>query len=235
MSGGGRIGIMSLALPCPRSDVTSASVEPIRPVARKATLDDLPALHALWQRAGLPWSELERFVTEFQVVPGDDGLLQGAVGLQIDGSEALLHSEAIFPGTDADEIRAASWTRMQIVARNQGVARLWTLEDAPFWKATFVRADPAAVQGLQAAFRDPEADWLVFQLVDPVRAQKLVDERLALWEANRHADSDELLNKINLIRTLAFTAAGLLIGAMLLMVVFVLVKRPDLLQRLMGR
>ncbi len=226
---------MNQTLPGAGSDVASSPVEPIRPAARKANVDDLPALQALWQRAGLPWIELERFVTEFQVVPGEEGQLQGAIGLQLDGSEGLLHSEAIFPGTDADAIRAELWGRMQIVARNLGVARLWTLEDAPFWCHTFVRADPAAIQGLQAGFRDPEAAWLVCQLVDPARAQKLLDERLALWEASRQSESENLLETIGRIRTFAFTVAGVLIGGMLLMVVWVLMRRPDVLHRVIGR
>lgn len=226
---------MSLALPSSGADVVSGPVETALPIARKATVEDLPALHALWQRAELPWNELEKFVTEFQVVPGEDGMLAGAIGLQVDGTEGLLHSEAIFPGVDADEVRAALWTRMQIVARNLGAVRLWTLEDAPFWASVFARADKASAEGLKASFRDPEAAWLTFQLVDPARAQKLVDEQLALWEATRQSDSENLLDTIQRVRTAAFAIAGIVIAAMILMVVYVVLKRPDIAQRFLGR
>ncbi len=232
---------MSLALPSRPGNVASGSVEPedpleaSRPVARKATVDDLPALQALWQRASLPWLELEKFVTEFQVVPGIDGLLLGAIGLQLDGSEGLVHSEAIFPGVEGDEIRAALWKRMQIVARNLGAIRLWTLEDASFWAAVFVEADPAARDGLKASFRDPDAAWLVHQLVDPARAQKLLDEQVAVWEATRQADSENLLDSIHRIRTGAFVIAGTVIAIMILMVVYVGLRRPDIFHRFLGR
>lgn len=39
---------------------------------RRATVEDLPALQVLWQQADLPWMELERFATEFQVVLAKD-------------------------------------------------------------------------------------------------------------------------------------------------------------------
>ncbi|KAB2655708.1 MAG: hypothetical protein DVB31_16170 [Verrucomicrobia bacterium] len=210
------------------------TVEPSGPSARKATIEDLPALHALWQRAGLPWNELERFVNEFQVVPGEEGLLVGAIGLQLDGAEGLLHSEAIFPGVDADEIRAALWRRAQIVARNQGAIRLWTLEDAPFWTGVFVRADKAAIEGLRASFRDPEASWSVHQLVDPARAQKLVDEQVAVWEASRQADSENLLDTIQRVRTAAFAIAGVLIAGMIFMIVYLGLRRPDVFRKILG-
>jgi N-acetylglutamate synthase-like GNAT family acetyltransferase len=226
---------MTLTLPGLGGAVGSGPVESVRPAARKATLDDLPALHALWQRAGLPWNELERFLTEFQVVPGDDGMLLAAIGLQIDGQEALIHSEALFPGYSEDDLRASLWSRLQIVARNQGVVRLWTLEDAPYWLGTFTAADSGAIQRLQASFRDPTAAWRCYQLLDPERAQKLVDERLAMWDANLKSEKSDLLDTVQRIRTFAFVFAAIVIGGILLLIVFVVLRQPHLIQRILNR
>ena len=49
---------------------------------RRATVDDLPALHALWLAAQLPADKLKDRVTEFQVVEAD-GKFAGAIGVQI--------------------------------------------------------------------------------------------------------------------------------------------------------
>lgn len=203
--------------------------------ARRATVDDLPALHALWQRAGLPWEQLERYVTEFIVAANEDGLVLAAIGLQADGDQGLVHSEAMAPGDIDEAIRAALWQRLQIVARNHGVARLWTLEDAPFWQATFLRATPADIAQLKASFADGEAAWSLFTLVDPARAQRLVDERLALWEAHRQADSTQFADTVSRIRQGAFALAGLVIVMMLAMVAYVVVRRPDAFQSILGR
>jgi len=227
----GRIPAMTPTLPLFGTDVAFRPVEdePIR--ARRATVDDLPALHALWQRAGLPWDQLDRFVTEFLVIPGEEGILLAAIGLQVDGDQGLFHSEAILPNEDADSYRAALWQRLQIVARNHGAVRLWTLEDAPFWRSVFVQADPALIHALQTSFADPTAEWWTFQIIDPAKAQKLVDEQLALWEATRQVGSTDLTDSIQRFRQISFLLVGVVITMMLGMVLYVLVRRPDALQQ----
>ncbi len=224
---------MTPTLPFTVSDVASLSVEDVPIRARRATVEDLPALQALWQRAELPWDQLDRFVTEFLVVPGEEeGMLLAAIGLQVDGDQALAHSEAILPGQDADGLRAALWLRLQIVARNNGAVRLWTLEDAPYWRSVFAIADATTVQSLKASFADPTAEWWTYQLIDPAKAQKMIDERLALWEATRHSDSTHLADSIQRFRQISFIVVGLVLAMMAVMVMYVVFRRPEAFQEL---
>lgn len=225
---------MTPTLPFTVSDVASQSVEDVPIRARRATVEDLPALQALWQRAELPWDQLDRFVTEFLVVPAaDEGMLLAAIGLQVDGDQALAHSEAILPGQESDALRAALWQRLQIVARNNGVVRLWTLEDAPYWRSVFGPADAAMMQGLKASFADPGAEWWTYQLIDPAKAQKMIDERLALWEATRQSDSTYLADNIQRFRQISFVVVGLVLAMMAVMVGYVLIRRPEAFQELL--
>ena len=204
--------------------------------ARRATVDDLPGLHALWQHAGLPWDQLERFVTEFILVPNDDGLPLASIGLQAEGDQGLVHSEAILPGQDEEALRAALWQRLQIIARNQGIVRLWTLEDAVFWTTRFESAPDSVVRSLGATFADPTASWWICVLRDPERAQRLLDERMALWEAHRQSDAHQFSDTIARIRQAAFIIiAGLVIAMMIGMVVYLVARRPDAFQTLLGR
>ena len=228
--------------------------------ARRATVDDLPGLHALWQHAGLPWDQLERFVTEFILVPNDDGLPLASIGLQAEGDQGLVHSEAILPGQDDEALRAALWQRLQIIARNQGIVRLWTLEDAVFWTTRFESAPDSVVRGLGATFADPTASWWICVLRDPERAQRLralrlvagdargigvlrdpvgapplLFARLALWEAHRQSDAHQFSDTIARIRQAAFIIAGLVIAMMVGMVVYLVARRPDAFQTLLGR
>lgn len=174
-------------------------------IARRATEEDLPALQGLWQAAGLPWEELETFVTEFQVVPGDEGLLLAAIGLMVESNEALLHSEAVRQNGDQDELRDALWRRIQIVARNQGVHRVWTQEDAEFWRfAGFLPSTPADFTRSTASFLQPGDGWSAFQLVDPSRANAVVEEQMAVWQATRQQEAEEFARKVKVFRTVAF-------------------------------
>src|SRR5437773_781501 len=100
---------------------------------RRATLDDVKTLSALWQTMRFPSGELEKRVTEFQVAESTDGKLLGALGLQIAGRQGRLHSEAFSDFALADTLRPLLWERLQAVASNHGLVRLWTQERTPFW------------------------------------------------------------------------------------------------------
>jgi N-acetylglutamate synthase-like GNAT family acetyltransferase len=207
-------------------------VEPPALSARRATVEDLPALQALWQQAGLPWLELERYVTEFQVVPAEvDGTLLGAVGLLVEGNDALLHTEAVaVTGAEqADELRATLWRRVQIVARNQGVQRLWTQEDADYWQASgFSKAAPATVAGATATFVDKSAEWRICELIDPDKAKHLVDEQMAIWQAARAQEAEALQDTIRVFRTTAFGVAIMVTLVALGMLFYIGMRRPEI-------
>src|SRR4051812_28406856 len=91
---------------------------------RRATVEDLRKLAALWQQENLPPQDLEKRFKEFQVVEGEGGELLGALGLQISGHEGRLHSEAFAHAEEADSLRELLWERAKIVATNFGLIRL---------------------------------------------------------------------------------------------------------------
>jgi N-acetylglutamate synthase-like GNAT family acetyltransferase len=99
---------------------------------RRATVDDLPALKSLWLTARLPADELEARLTEFQVVEAG-GVFAGALGLQIVRQHARLHSEDYADFSVADAARELFLERLQKLAANHGVFRVWTQETSPFW------------------------------------------------------------------------------------------------------
>jgi N-acetylglutamate synthase-like GNAT family acetyltransferase len=100
---------------------------------RRATVDDLPALRALWSAQQLDADALESRLTEFQVVEAG-GVFAGAIGVQIVRQHALLHSEDYSDFSVADAARELFWERIQTLAANHGVFRVWTRETSPFWK-----------------------------------------------------------------------------------------------------
>src|SRR5262249_35968233 len=99
---------------------------------RRATVDDLPALKAMWSAAQWPVSELEGRLTEFHVVESG-GQFAGALAVQIIRQHARLHSEDYADFAVADDSRKLFWERIQVIAANLSVFRLWTQETSPFW------------------------------------------------------------------------------------------------------
>jgi len=99
---------------------------------RRATVDDLPALRAVWLSMQLDLAALENRLTEFQIAERG-GEVVGAVAFQIIRTAGLMHSEGYSDFSVADEARKLFWERLQNLAANHGVFRLWTQENSPFW------------------------------------------------------------------------------------------------------
>ena len=61
---------------------------------RRATLDDIGQLTALWQSMNFPIEELSRRITDFQVAETAEGTIVGVVALQMAERQGRIHSEA---------------------------------------------------------------------------------------------------------------------------------------------
>ncbi len=227
---------MDYGLPTTASLLDFTLVEAPAFQARRATVDDLPALLELWQATGLPGEQLEQFLTEFQLVTDEQGALCAAVGLLIHEQDGLIHSEAIAAGANAAACRAALWRRTQIVVRNQGIARVWTPEDDPFWITNgFQLATSAEIAAMPTAIANPDIKWFLHRSIDPSRAKQIVNEQLAIWEASRLQEREDFTRTIGSLRSVALLAAALIIGGAFLLAAYVFWRKPDILQKVFGR
>lgn len=186
---------------------------------RRATVDDLPVLRQLWQAEQFNLHELERCFTEFQVVAGARGELLGALGLHIAAQQGLLHGEAYRQPECEEELRPHLWERIQSVARNHGLHRLWTREKAPFWRRCGLRpASEADLAKLPASFGDRHGEWLTLQLRDEIVSEQSLEREFELFKAEQEAALRHAMHRVRLLRVVA-----LLIGLAALTVAGVLV------------
>ena len=147
---------------------------------RRATLDDISDLAALWNSMKFPADTLSKRVTDFQVAEKSDGGLVGAVGLEIAQKQGRIHSEAFTDFALADELRPKLWERIRAVATNHGLLRLWTQEKAPFWShCGLVKSDPEALEKLPSLWQGQKADWLTLKLKDDIETLKVLRARLS--------------------------------------------------------
>src|SRR5262252_4052134 len=100
---------------------------------RRATLEDIGKLTELWRSMRFPAEDLSKRVTEFQIAEEAEGKLLGAIGLQIAERQGRIHSEGFNDFALAEQLRPMLWDRLNSLATNHGLLRLWTKEDAPFW------------------------------------------------------------------------------------------------------
>lgn len=160
---------------------------------RRATLDDIGALRTLWAPMGFAVDDLEKRLTEFQVAEDAAGQIVGACGFQTHQRHGLIHSEACADFSVVDEVRPLFWQRVQTLAMNHGIARLWTHERAPFWMHTgFQPATHDALQKLPPAWANSAANWLTLPLKDENAIASLEKEMAMLMAAEKQHTASRL-------------------------------------------
>ena len=201
---------------------------------RRATVEDLPALKALWESMRISTADLDKHLTEFQVAQTPDGQVVAAIGIQIVQRQALIHSEAFTDFSIANEVRAMWWTRIQSLAMNHGIVRLWTREHAPYWTHNgFQPASAVNLEKLAPAWDRSATDWLVLQLKEEAAIQALsADAEFAAYmkvEREKTAATARTAKRVGVVVALLF---ALTTGALM---IYAIMRDPGMLQRLMPR
>jgi len=187
--------------------------------ARRATVDDLPRLKQLWAMMRLPEGDLERQLTDFQVVTDATGQVVGGVALQMNSKHARIHSEAFEDFSLAELARPALWNRMQNLAANHGLFRLWTQEQSPFWSRNgFQPAPEDALERMPTAWDRASKGWLTLKLKDEETLASL-DKEFALFVESEKVQRGQLLGQAKIIKTIVVACiciiALLFFGAMI--------------------
>lgn len=196
---------------------------------RRATLDDLVHLRASWQAAKLPALELEKRFTEFQVVFNSGGELIGSAGLRIDKHHAVIHS-ATYKSVELEEgIRAAIWERIQAVARNHGLARLWQLESVSFWRENGFREPTAQeLQRLPSAFGPASEPWLTLPLREESLNAISLEQEFELFSQAQKNSTDRMMRQAQGLKTFAYLLMTAVIIVAVIGVIFLFRHQSDL-------
>ena len=190
---------------------------------RRATVDDIATLRQTWEAMRFSPDDLEKRLTEFQVVENAAGEVVGAMGIQLSGQHALLHSEGYSDFGVADAARQLFWERIQTLASNHGVFRIWTQEQSPFWKHLGFQPPTAEISsrlpdgwknesdgGLGAPERR-EGDWLTYRLKDEEAIAAALEKEFAPFMAGEKSETEKISEKARMINTF-ITIAGFAIG-----------------------
>jgi N-acetylglutamate synthase-like GNAT family acetyltransferase len=171
---------------------------------RRATLEDLPALTALWQSMRFETDPLARHVTDFQVAVDAQNTLLGCLAIQINSRHGLLHSEAFTDFGLAETLRELLWQRMNSVATNHGLLRLWTREEAPFWsRCGLESASEETLKLLPEAWRGPTVGWLTLKLKDDLdTAIASVDKEFAIFMQLEKDRTKRLTKSAKVVKTI---------------------------------
>lgn len=178
---------------------------------RRATIDDVAGLRALWEAAGVTHTALERRVTEFQVAAAADGSITACIGFEIQGKQARVHSECYTCPQAAATLRPELFGRIQIVARNHGLYRLWmTASETPgFWKDTagFKTPEPAHLKKLPPDWNVQGTPLEVLVLREETEALVSAEKELELFAEMQRADRERFDRRTKQVRAIAVVLA----------------------------
>jgi hypothetical protein len=181
-------------------------------------------LRSLWTAANLPAAELETRLTEFHVVESE-GEFAGALGVQVVRQHARLHSEDYANFAVADAARELFWGRIQKLASNLGVFRLWTQETSPFWRHWgFQPANAETLARLPEEWKTLEGQWLTLELKNEDAINNALKTQFAGFMDEEKEQTARVVQQANLLR-LIITIAGFSIFFLCLAVAIWLLMR----------
>jgi N-acetylglutamate synthase-like GNAT family acetyltransferase len=178
---------------------------------RRATLDDLAVLRTIWLSMQLPADELEKRLKEFQVVENAGGDVLGAVGIQFSKQHALLYGEGFSDFSVADAARELFWRRIEALAANHGIFRVWTLETSPFWtRWGFQPANAETLSRLPEEWKASEGSWLTLELKNEEAVTAALGTKLVGFIDAEKKQTARVAEKARTLKTV-LTVCGFLI------------------------
>jgi hypothetical protein len=199
---------------------------------RRATLDDLAKLVPLWREEKLDVTDLEKRFKEFQVVDDSQGNLIGGLGLEIAGQQGHLHSEVFARPEHADLAREKLWERVQILASNHGLVRVWTQFSTPFWRQNGFAPPSADVAAkLPPAFSANPAPWVFFKLREEGAGAISIDKEFALFKEAERERTEAMFRQARFLKIIALALAG----AVLILIGFLTMRFFQVRQKRMNQ
>jgi hypothetical protein len=127
-------------------------------------------------------------------------------------------------------MRLQLWQRMQALATNLGLARLWTQETAPFWRQNgFVLADADALKRLPEKWASNPAEWLTFQLRDEAALERSLDHEFSRFKEEEKARIEKAIRRGRALKFIA-TLLAVLLALFVLIISAYMIRNRSLLQ-----
>lgn len=193
---------------------------------RRAHIVDLTELRPLWRTAGIYSLELEKRFTEFQIVVNEDAQVVAAFAIEIKTKEAHIHSDAYADSDDNPAIREAVWKRIQSLAENHGLIRLWANKDE-FWSGIgFEEPNKKELARGVELFGSTMTRRLMMRLREEEDIQKLAEAQFELFQQSSVAERERIMEQGKKYRNIAIAIAGfILMGILLAATVIVLLEK----------
>ena len=130
-------------------------------------------------------------------------MLSARLGSRFSRQHALLHSEGYSDFAIADAARQLFWERIQTLAANHGIFRVWTQERSPFWKSFGFQPPTAEILARLPDEWKNEFDggWLTLQLKNEEAITAALEKQFAPFMAGEKSETKKISEKAKTINT----------------------------------
>lgn len=179
---------------------------------KRATVEELPALRWLWQRANLSTVALERDLTDFYLLLDEDFTLLAAMGVHVESKEAWLHHLHFSHDPHDPELFGQFWERLRLLLINRGVQRAWTRQLPAAWRQEGF-TDPSSRESLHAPrHAQPDQPGLLVRPMRDARTAQLIEKKVAELSALREVSDRHMAQQTQRIRRIAYTISAVFIS-----------------------
>jgi N-acetylglutamate synthase-like GNAT family acetyltransferase len=195
---------------------------------RRATVDDLDALRTIWISMRLPADELEKRLKEFQVVEAAEGKVAGTIGIAFFNQHALLHGEGFSDFSVADTARQLFWERIQTLAANHGIFRIWTQESSPFWtRWGFQPANVEILSCLPDKWKTSEGRWFTLELKNEEAIKTALENKFAgFMEAEKKQTARVTARAKTISKVIIVTCFGVFFICLIALIYLLIHRNP---------
>jgi hypothetical protein len=178
---------------------------------RRATVDDLPKVHRFFEAQKLPAATLEKRLTDFQAAFNEQEEVVAVAGLHLEKQQGRIHTIQTIAGEKEAELQKILWDRIQSVARNHGLYRLWM--EPPLWPGqSLPAATVKELERLPPTFGDKNKPWHVLQLKEELEQALSLDREFELFTLSQKEDAEKVMRQAKALKTLAYVIAALFVA-----------------------
>jgi hypothetical protein len=142
----------------------------------------------------------------------NNGQFAGGIGVQIVRQHVRFYAEDYADFAIADAARKLFWERIQTLAANHGVFRVWTQETSPFWTHWgFQPANAETLERLPDEWKSSEGGWLSLELKNEDAIQSALKNQFSGFMDEEKKQTAAVAAKARKIRTF-FTVVFFAIG-----------------------
>ena len=189
---------------------------------RRANVDDIPQLVKFWDTQKAPSKELEKRLTDFQIVHDDKGAVLATLGMRVVEKQGKLYGEYYSSPDQAGVLRKMLWERIERVCKNTGLIRIWCLEPIGPWSGFgFKPIEKPGSPRLPELLGSASDPWAALTLIHDTDEKIILEKEFEMFIQSEKNSSEQMMKQAKALRLFAFFLLFAFVGSVIYFLTYV--------------